>query len=429
VKKIWMMAAALGLGIWLTGCSPAFVPVEDPSEPQTEERNSPETEKDDQREDLAFQPLSEEERRWIVTELESFDGDHKFSDMDPEKAASCGGEIRDAYDFVGRETENGYGYVLGFRKGKEDPLKDLSIYSIDDVIEAEKWNEDESIFEKVYTFENVYKMYYTEAKDVLFFVPSGMEESEELRKAFTYSLCDGDEGVRYLETVKERGVRMSPPEDGGYLTVRRFEAAEVLEEYIPLTEDQEKEITGSDETVDPVIYGIDGITYTASQEIYESENPDPDEITVPALRIAEEKCEFQTVGTEDMKEITSAELEVIPISKELEKEKEKGLESKDSADVEADLEVVGISETLQDPELLKRLEEILSGASFDEAKECPYNGILTLTKVDGTQITVRLASDGCDSMVYGSYSFYQAAGDEVAEIWYMFPEVKAELVK
>ena len=117
MKKIWMMTAALGLGIWLTGCSPAFVPVEDPSESQTEERNSPETEKEDQREDLAFQPISEEERRRIVTELESFDGDHKFSDMDPEKAASCGGEIRDAYDFIGRETENGYGYVLGFRKG------------------------------------------------------------------------------------------------------------------------------------------------------------------------------------------------------------------------------------------------------------------------------------------------------------------------
>lgn len=42
----------------------------------------------------------------------------------------------------------------------------------------------------------------------------------------------------------------------------------------------------------------------------------PDEITVPALKIAEEKCEFQTVGTEDMKEITSAELEVVPISKD-----------------------------------------------------------------------------------------------------------------
>ena len=63
---------------------------------------------------------------------------------------------------------------------------------------------------------------------------------------------------------------MSPPEDGGYLTVRRFEDAEVREEYIPLTEDQEKEITGSNEIIDPVMYGIDGITYAASQEIYES---------------------------------------------------------------------------------------------------------------------------------------------------------------
>ena len=60
VKKIWMMTAALGLGIWLTGCSSAFVPVEDPSEPQTEERNSPETEKEDQRENLAANDIPEE---------------------------------------------------------------------------------------------------------------------------------------------------------------------------------------------------------------------------------------------------------------------------------------------------------------------------------------------------------------------------------
>ena len=120
-------------------------------------------------------------------------------------------------------------------------------------------------FEKVYTFENVYEMYYTEAKDVLFFVPSGMEEPEELRKAFTYSLCDGDEGVRYLETVKERGVRMSSPEDGRISYRPKIEDAEVLEEYI-LTEDQEKEITGSDEIIDPVMYGIDGITYAQARK-------------------------------------------------------------------------------------------------------------------------------------------------------------------
>ena len=81
-------------------------------------RNSPETEKEDQRENLAFQPLSKEERRWIVTELESFDGDHKFSDMDPEKAASCGGEIRDAYDLLDGRRKMVTGMSWDFEKAR-----------------------------------------------------------------------------------------------------------------------------------------------------------------------------------------------------------------------------------------------------------------------------------------------------------------------
>ena len=407
----------------LSACSAGFVPVDNGNESRpdggkTESIGTEFVEKETSKPE--YQPLSKEERRTIVDTLEAFDPDHLYVDMDPEQAASCGGELRDAYDFIGRETDAGAGYVLGFRNSDEDPLNGLSIYSLDDVIEADRWNEDKNIFERVYTFENIHEMHYTESKDILFLVPDGMEESEELRKAFEYSLCDGDEGVRYMESVKKRGVRMSPPENGGYLAVRRFVNAEVLEEYIPLTEDQEKEIIASEEIVDPEIYGIDGITYMASPEIYELENPDPDEITVPALRLAKEKCEFQTVRAEDMKEITSAELEIIQWHGEPEK----------YADVSAgDLEETGISETLNDPVLLKRMEEILAEASLGESGKCPYNGILTLTKADGTKATVRLASDGCDSMVYGSYSFYQGDGGEVAEIWDMFPELKKEIMQ
>ena len=407
----------------LSACSAGFVPVDNGNESRpdggkTESIGTEFVEKETSKPE--YQPLSEEERRTIVDTLEAFDPDHLYVDMDPEQAASCGGELRDAYDFIGRETDAGAGYVLGFRNSDEDPLNGLSIYSLDDVIEADRWNEDKNIFERVYTFENIHEMHYTESKDILFLIPDEMEESEELRKAFEYSLCDGDEGVRYLKSVKERGVKMSPPENGGYLVVRRFANAEVLEEYIPLTEDQEKEIITSEEIVDPEIYGIDGITYMASPEMYELENPDPDEITVPALRLAKEKCEFQTVRAEDMKEITSAELEIIQWHGEPEK----------YADVSAgDLEETGISETLNDPVLLKRMEEILAEASLGESEKCPYNGILTLTKADGTKATVRLASDGCDSMVYGSYSFYQADGGEVAEIWDMFPELKKEIMQ
>lgn len=407
----------------LSACSAGFVSVDNGNESRpdggkTESIGTEFVEKETSKPE--YQPLSEEERRTIVDTLEAFDPDHLYVDMDPEQAASCGGELRDAYDFIGRETDAGAGYVLGFRNSDEDPLNGLSIYSLDDVIEADRWNEEKNIFERVYTFENIHEMHYTESKDILFLIPDEMEESEELRKAFEYSLCDGDEGVRYLKSVKERGVKMSPPENGGYLVVRRFANAEVLEEYIPLTEDQEKEIITSEEIVDPEIYGIDGITYMASPEIYELENPDPDEITVPALRLAKEKCEFQTVRAEDMKEITSAELEIIQWHGEPEK----------YADVSAgDLEETGISETLNDPVLLKRMEEILAEASLGESEKCPYNGILTLTKEDGTKATVRLASDGCDSMVYGSYSFYQADGGEVAEIWDMFPELKKEIMQ
>lgn len=407
----------------LSACSAGFVPVDNGNESRpdggkTESIGTEFVEKETSKPE--YQPLSEEERRTIVDTLEAFDPDHLYVDMDPEQAASCGGELRDAYDFIGRETDAGAGYVLGFRNSDEDPLNGLSIYSLDDMIEADRWNEEKNIFERVYTFENIREMHYTESKDILFLIPDEMEESEELRKAFEYSLCDGDEGVRYLKSVKERGVKMSPPENGGYLVVRRFANAEVLEEYIPLTEDQEKEIITSEEIVDPEIYGIDGITYMASPEIYELENPDPDEITVPALRLAKEKCEFQTVRAEDMKEITSAELEIIQWHGEPEK----------YADVSAgDLEETGISETLNDPVLLKRMEEILAEASLGESEKCPYNGILTLTKADGTKAAVRLASDGCDSMVYGSYSFYQADGGEVAEIWDMFPELKKEIMQ
>ncbi len=421
--KYWIFVAAAGAAIVLSACSAGFVPVDNGNESRpdggkTESIGTEFVEKETSKPE--YQPLSKEERRTIVDTLEAFDPDHLYVDMDPEQAASCGGELRDAYDFIGRETDAGAGYVLGFRNSDEDPLYGLSIYSLDDVIEADRWNEDKNIFERVYTFENIYEMHYTESKDILFLIPDEMEESEELRKAFEYSLCDGDEGVRYLKSVKERGVKMSPPENGGYLVVRRFANAEVLEEYIPLTEDQEKEIIASEEIVDPEIYGIDGITYMARPEIYELENPDPDEITVPALRLAKEKCEFQTVRAEDMKEITSAELEIIQWHGEPEK----------YADVSAgDLEETGISETLNDPALLKRMEEILAEASLGESEKCPYNGILTLTKADGTKATVRLASDGCDSMVYGSYSFYQADSGEVAEIWDMFPELKKKIMR
>lgn len=111
------------------------MPVDNGTESQTDSGKTETAETgtvDNSEKEPVYHPLSETERLAIRDELETFDSDHKYSDMDQEKAAACGGEIRDDYEFLGRETEDGYGYVLGFRKGSDDPLKDLSIYSVDE---------------------------------------------------------------------------------------------------------------------------------------------------------------------------------------------------------------------------------------------------------------------------------------------------------
>lgn len=412
-KKLhWLSAAVIGMSAFLFGCSAAFVPVEGSSEVQTEPSKE-ETEAAER--EMLYQPVPETLRQKMIEDLEAFDQERSYTEMDQEKADACGEEILDAYDFIGRETEDGYGYVLGFRNGDGNPLDGLSIYSLDDVIEADRWNEDENIFEKVYTFKNIDEIYYTETKDMLFFIPKGMEEPEELKKAFEYRFCGGEDGVKYLESVKTRGVRMSPPENGGYLSVRKFLNGELFEEYIPLTKEEEQEIIQAEETIDPEVYGGEGIMYTASPEIYEEADADLDRITAPALKFAEEKCEFQTASPEDIRDLAAAEMTVYP------GRGQDGIENSKKEDQDS------VSETLNDPEKLKTLETVLSGAAAGEYEACPYDGILTLTKTDGTTITVSLASDGCDTMVFGSYSFYQTADGELEKLWDLFPEMKKEI--
>ena len=115
-RKFWMGMIAAGVSICLFGCSAAFVPVDNGTESQTDSGKTETAETgtvDKSEKEPVYHLLSETERLAIRDELETFDPDHSYQNMDPEKAAACGGDIADAYEFLGRETEDGYGYVLG----------------------------------------------------------------------------------------------------------------------------------------------------------------------------------------------------------------------------------------------------------------------------------------------------------------------------
>lgn len=405
-KHIWMLC----LCMLLSGCTVSFEEEETAYINVTAETTAALEEqrpKDGARVDGSFKPLTEAEQKNTVEFLEQFEKNRVFADMTEEKALSYGGALKDAYQFLGRETEDGYGYVLAFRKGEENPLEGVSAYGNEDSITAEKWDEEEGEYQEIYRFTEISGLYSGKDHELLLMIPKDMEEPEELWKVFEYRYCSGEEGEAYLKDVMERGVRLMPPETGAYLSVSRFENGVRRYEYVELKPEEEREIIDAEEVVDPEVYGGYGIQFFVSQETYEAEEVDEGRITAPALAIAKERCRFETFGMEELHDITAVRME-------LDKRNVGWTEEKEPL----------VSEALEDEEEKKRLLQVLTSARASGDGKCPFAGVLILTRKDGAEFHVSLAADGCGLFCLGSNSFYSIENGEMEELWEMFPEAK-----
>ena len=79
---------------------------------------------------------------------------------------------------------------------------------------------------------------------------------------------------------------------------------------------------------------------------------------------------------------------------------------------------------------LARLREILKNAEFGYVGGCGYGARVTLTLTGGEQLIFFKSTDGCDCVVFGSYSGYFLGDAENTEFWHIFgldPETKAPL--
>lgn len=346
----------------------------------------------------------------IIASLERFEGGLLFQDMEPELAASYGRPLGDSYEFVGRMTEDGTGYVLGFKRVESSLLDGLSVSGVDDHIEAAVWDEQDEEYKPVYTFDRISGLYqgsldFETMNQVLYLQPLDLAEPEEIEDAFWYQYCDGAQGAEYAGDVLDRGVRFSPPDNGAYLAVTRYEDGKQRFEYVALTEEEEREILESDQMVYPELYGYSGLEFFVSQETYEQTDRENGEITMPALEIANKRCRFETEEPSEIHDIVKVEMELYsPYGDE-----------KDSSVREYEL---------TEPEEIRELSEILSSAEFTGEGKCPYTGVLTLTRNDGKKITVSLATDSCDGFTIGSYSFFSPGKEKTARIWEMFPEAR-----
>jgi len=75
---------------------------------------------------------------------------------------------------------------------------------------------------------------------------------------------------------------------------------------------------------------------------------------------------------------------------------------------------------VEDKTDLKRLEEILKNAEFMYVGACGYGAKLTLAMPNGESLVLFKGSDGCDTIVFGSWGGYSLGDAENTEFWNIF---------
>ena len=328
----------------------------------------------------------------------------EFNDMEKDAAISYGEAIGEYYDFVGRVTDDGIGYVLGFKKGDEDHFEGYEQFWINhEFVIAER---DEKTYEEtiIYSLDQIDDIYLGADNEVLYIQPNDMAEPGEIMEAFVLKYLGKEEGREYLADVLERGVRFTAPDSRAYLEVWRYENGKQRLEYVPLTADEEKRILRSDALILPEWYGYYGLQFYVSSETYEETNQEQGAITYEALRIAEERCRFAAMDISEIHDIVSARLEIKLHNEDDEKQPD--------------------PITITDEKLLKELEEIYLSAEFAGEGKCPYWGILTLTREDGKELVLSLAIDSCDGFVYGSSGFYSVGKKNAERVWEIFSDLR-----
>lgn len=365
---------------------------------------------------------SEERKMVEVTFLEDYFGDGKdFQRMNQAVASSYGTAIRDAYDFIGRVSEDGYGYVLGFKKGAEDPLDGYDSCWKNGVFTVTETEEKTGEEITVFTLPNIENIYVGEDRNILYIHPADYEETENISIAFLKKFCSGEEGKAYLSDVIERNVRFTAPDFGAYLAVNRVENGQWRYEYVPLTEEEEERILQSNALILPEWYGEYGIEFFVNEERYEETGRECEAITEEALNIAKERCHFVAMDISEIKDIVKATFQMnIMDTEETDQQGGSLLWNGENWYAAENIKI-----TLTDEDALQELEKIFSQAEIGQDSACPYTGILTLFREDGTELVLHLATDGCNGFIFGSVGMYQISDEALKRVWEILGEGKS----
>ena len=352
--------------------------------------------------------------------LELAAGEMTFTEMEADRReallAEYGG-LLEGYTLLARESTDGRsGYILGCFSGapEENPLHLLYSVEIGDygggTVQVLYREEDSAAVSAALETAEMpdvgqivrqSRLMYTanEFQTSGFILIEPKDVSLTLTVAYNRYLFTPN-GREYMEDAVSRGVALLPAETPYLYVYRIDEKFGELAECLPLTEEQARAIRQEEPQAITPGFGFAATLYTQEGSTAYTEATG---VPQTVLDMAIERCDYRFADPGYVPELlTGAVLEG------------DWLEEPRYA-AEADVE---------------RLGDILRNAEFGFVGSCGYGARVTLTAANGEQFTCFKGTDGCDTVVFGSWGGYFLGEEENLEFWRIFgldPDTKEPL--
>ena len=329
----------------------------------------------------------------------------EFTSMDEHLKSTLLSEYKDlldGYSLIARESVDGKAkYIVGVYEGnpKESPL-----YQLDSMERSETTNgevhkeyqllyapeEKELVYEEYdmagvgYVLDNSRISNY-KGEGIILIEPEGTSLS--LHDAMFRYFIPGRE---YIQDAAARGISIIIPEEP-YLSVYFIsEKYGEITENIPLNAGQATDIFKGERMDLKEGVGLATALHMDGETYYYGGDKDVPKV---AVELVTKQCGYKFETLDDI---------YMPIK-------------------EAKLEWAKFEEPLYaDADKIERLQEILTNAKFGGVGKCGYGAKLTVTLKDGNKVVMFKGTDGCDTIVFGSYGGYTLGDEENKEFWEIF---------
>lgn len=221
-------------------------------------------------------------------------------------------------------------------------------------------------------------------------------DSDKSRLSYLYdSLEQGTAGVLYMEDAAKRGAGLVPPLTGPFLKISMIKNGFSTAEFLPLTKEQEAKLESGKPAARSQGDEAAAVTLLKDRSglVVGSEAAVP--VTQEMIDLAKQKSSLQSGRPGDVSKLTKATM-TLDLYGEI---REESTENRDDLDLLA--------------------AQFQGAADGDDQSGDLYAGVITMTRQDGSQVTVQM-SPSSGNFVMGNASYYSMTEKKSDAVWSVF---------